>query len=92
MHWIFFSVWALLFLIDEVIKLRIQAIVNDESKDLIRLKLGFTNDLVYLAKYVCLISLNSFLLYLTIRFAKSNRRAEIKDPILGRKVPDIVFL
>ena len=37
--------------------------------------------------------MNSFLLYLVIRFARENSDAKSKDdPILGKKVPSIVFL
>ena len=35
---------------------------------------------------------NVFLLYMTIRFARVNKNAEQQDPILGRKVPSLVFL
>ena len=33
-----------------------------------------------------------FLLWLTYRFARETKRAETSDPILGRRVSDIVFL
>ena len=33
-----------------------------------------------------------FLLYLIGRFAKENKNAEIRDPILGHMVPNFVFL
>ena len=38
------------------------------------------------------IYMNLFLLYLVVSFAKENKTTETKDPILGRKVPNIVFL
>ena len=38
------------------------------------------------------IYMNLFLLYLVVSFAKENKTTETKDPILGRKVPSIVFL
>ena len=35
---------------------------------------------------------NVFLLYLVVRFARENKNAETKDPILDRNVPSIVSL
>ena len=36
--------------------------------------------------------MNAFLVLLVVKFARQNKSSETKDPILGRKVPSIVFL
>ena len=36
--------------------------------------------------------MDMFLLYLVVRFAKENKNAEVKDSILGRNVPCVVFI
>ena len=35
---------------------------------------------------------NCFLLYMALRFSRINKNVETDDPILGRKVPTLVFL
>ena len=35
---------------------------------------------------------NIFLTYMALRFAKEKKGTETNDPILGRKVPSIVYL
>ena len=46
------------------------------------------------AQYTVLVYTNIFLLYLISRFVKEHRQDadQVKDPILGRKVPNIVLL
>ena len=47
---------------------------------------------VSLVAYCFSIYMNFFLLCLTSKFACENKNAETRDPILGRNVPNIVFL
>ena len=47
---------------------------------------------VSLVAYCFSIYMNIFLLCLTSKFASENKNAETRDPILGRNVPNIVFL
>ena len=42
--------------------------------------------------YVYELYINCFLVYLIRRFAVENKNAEVRDPILGKEVPNLVFL
>ena len=55
-------------------------------------RIEFSYNIFSTVTYLFEIYMNMFLLYLITRFASENKNAETRDPILGRKVPNIVFL
>ena len=57
-----------------------------------KLRLQFSSSIMEVILTLFSYGGNTFLLYMTYRFAKSEKNAKTNDPILGKKVPTIVFL
>ena len=56
------------------------------------MKVDFVVGIVFMIEVTFYTYMNIFLMYLILMFAKENKIAEVKDPVLGRSVPNIVFL
>ena len=60
--------------------------------ELSNLKLTFFEHLLGVLQVTFATYMDIFLLYLVCRFAKENKNVEARDPILRKRVPNIVFL
>ena len=63
-----------------------------DSIDLKYYRTSITEKILGILQYTYCTYLDIFLLYLITRFAKDNNSAETKDPILKKRVPNVVFL
>ena len=55
-------------------------------------KISFFEHVFGMIQYTFATYMDIFLLYLICRFAQENKSIESKDPILKKRVPNIVFL
>ena len=59
---------------------------------MITLRISFTKSIASTLDVIVASSGNIFLSYMALRFAREKKGTETNDPILGRKVPSIVYL
>ena len=102
MHWICELTWSILFVANAII-IRFD---NDEEAEGVhphkddpsdnyeikKLKITFAAHIIYICMETSFFLLNFFLMYLISKFIKGDKPIMTKDPILGRDVPNFVFL
>ena len=84
-HAVNFIVWCLLETTETILFNTTQ---GENPHYSLKVAFGLVEQLIYVYETY----INCFLVYLISRFAVENKNAEVRDPILGKKVPNLVFL
>ena len=102
-HLINFTIWTVLFSAYEVMRIvtlkeeaKLDSLPPDSEEhnlqNLIYLKIKLTTAIIHSLDYTAFFYTNCFFLFMIGRLSRESRNSETFDPILGRKVPSIVFI